>query len=271
MEEKKNHSNDPSDTQPITPDGKYTFKDGGGISPQGGGSDDDFDEDDNIMDFVDDKLPDFETTKYDDELGLPLRPDFDPKCPEKGWEEINTPNIKKDPFSKKYTHNCQRCVICFELWCRGYEAIAAPRGGKEDKIFNASKSGVKNYLAFLGIGWDEELSSYYGKQAFGHRVSTQTKEMAKRMAAEGEGARFVVRYSHSYGGHIVNAVVKGGVVLIYDAQDATRGVKAIDSEEYVEYLRSLGTKPTSMVYFRTDNRKIGMPEQLGMVTTSKRK
>lgn len=128
MEEKKNHSNDPSDTQPITPDGKYTFKDGGGVSIYG-----DEEDDDGIFDYVDDKLPDFafgeestqtdEGTQYDNEYGLPLRKDFDPNNPAKGFEAINS--IERKELQKIYNSAYK------EMWDIYKVLKANPSGSKE--------------------------------------------------------------------------------------------------------------------------------------------
>ena len=120
---------------------------------------------------------------------------------------------------KKYTQNCQRCVVAYEMRRRGYD-VEADAWDAESRLgynYNNLKKSFLNYDEYIntqsydtrpdGSPWANR------KQLF--------KAAEKNMLSEGEGARFIVDWNWKKfkSGHTINAEVIDGKLLFIDSQN----------------------------------------------------
>lgn len=150
----------------------------------------------------------------------------------------------KSAERKKYTNNCQRCVIAYEMRRRGYDVEAAE--WQNDGLGIGYRNLSKSFSDFK-----EENVHHYNNDKYGNKFSSRgalIRQMAKDMLEEPEGARFILNWDWKCfdAGHTVNAEKRNGTIEIYDAQNGKKySIKdLIDRKDL---------RATTLEWIRTDN------------------
>lgn len=127
------------------------------------------------------------------------------------------PNLtQKGDFSRKWTHNCQRCVWAFEAQRRGYDVEARARTSNN----NYASMDQRLKESFLNVATNLK------PKLVGSWLSTpKAKDLTAQILAYGEGTRgMIIGVRGSGGGHVFNWEVENGKVKFYDGQTGTSGM-----------------------------------------------
>lgn len=283
VSEKRNNSDDPNETQPITSDGKYTFKEGGSVL--GDSKNDGDTSEPNDINFGDEDLLEFGSDVSDswseNGEGIPFKKyyDFNPYRPTNSMRLVNP---KYYTNKEEYIRNCQRCYATFELRCRGYDveakesvlvgddpAFEIDKDEKKriDDIIMGSiglsdfyrllkaKSFSKRYITIFK-GLNEEFADFNNSLGLEPDVESVIEAIDDIVRKGGEGSRYALSLEWKGGeGHICNVVNVGGLSMIFDSQSN----RITSLSEYI------GLCNTSKVFFgRIDNKEID-PKALGIL------
>lgn len=209
-------------------------------------------------------------------LKLKKRKDFDPSDPAKGFESINNAEYRKlldetNDFIKQYnsvalksyfsateelkelqkkidkskanfrkvSHNCQRCVVAFLLWCKGYEVHAGylPKG---DKL-----QSNDNYFKIFSSDYNNKNIQ---RNVYAHSVAGNIAHMNETTAGDPDGSIYIISILYSpTKGHVFNAIKEKGQLEFYDAQT---GKKYNGSEYILKYTNKI--RPTETEMTRVD-------------------
>lgn len=153
------------------------------------------------------------------------------------------PNYSGD--YREFSHNCQRCVVAYELRRRGYNVTALP----------TYEGDTKNQVAYR----DNAKGTFEGRWKGAFRkaktvnvgATTERKVMSnidKQMSKAGEGSRGVIQiFYKGGGGHVFNVERKNGKTVYMEAQ--TGKVKNMAKTLTM-------VKTQSVNFVRTDNLRI---------------
>lgn len=159
------------------------------------------------------------------------------------------PLFDKTGSYAEYTHNCQRCVVTYELRRRGYDVVTNPtyNGDKwprvsawQQKGFGTGFNTRDNWTGFFRHAKVDNVGASMNK--------TVEKNINDKMKQYGNGARAVVGVNWQRGGgHVFNVENVNGNIVAVDAQTGRRSSlsKALS-----------GSVPSSTQLTRTDNLRI---------------
>lgn len=132
---------------------------------------------------------------------------------------------------KKYTHNCQRCVMAYEARCRGFDVTAKERQLSGDTLPNMNDPN----------GWPSVFEDKDGKTPVPEKLCMQDgkywsttqqaiDDIKRKMESYGDGARAIVRIGRfaddlsRIDGHVFIAEQIDGKTVFCDPQSASHKV-----------------------------------------------
>lgn len=195
-----------------------------------------------------------------------------PKAPETtAAESLSLVNVDhyneslKHPYKSKerdkYTCNCQRCVIAYEMRRRGYDVEAGPyeRGDNLAIWKNNIRKSFSNYDEYVH-------TQKYDTRPDGSKYSSRSqliKAMEADMLNKGEGARFILDWDwkNFSCGHTVNAEIIDGKVSIFDSQTG-------NSYSIQDLINRKDLRATTLTCTRVDNLELS-GDVKGVVTWKK--
>ena len=132
----------------------------------------------------------------------------------------------RDKGDKKFTHNCQRCVMAYEVRCRGFDVTAKERQLLDDTL------PIMNHPQ----GWPSVFVDKNGNTPIPERLSSKTTqnaidEIEAKMASYGDGARAIIRIGRfaddgsRLSGHVFVAEQINGKTVFCDPQSASIDAK----------------------------------------------
>lgn len=131
---------------------------------------------------------------------------------------------------KKYTHNCQRCVMAYEVRCRGFDVTAKERQLSDDELPIMKHPN----------GWPSVFVDKNGNTPIPETVDATTTQQAisnieSKMASYGDGARAIIRIGRAaydtsrLCGHVFIAEQINGRTVFIDPQTASYKGAPIDA------------------------------------------
>lgn len=175
---------------------------------------------------------------------------------EKGKKKSVTDALKNvNPFYSRayseYSHNCQRCVVAYELRRRGYDVEAQPTFAG-DTWNQVRVVGNQRYGRWRGA-FRNAVTENVG--ARGNSAKAEAKvldNLREKMKSYGPGARAVVniQYRGQRNGHVFNVENQGGQISFIDAQTGTR----YNTGSMRNLLHIVETKTVGLT--RTDNLRV---------------
>lgn len=131
---------------------------------------------------------------------------------------------------KKYTHNCQRCVMAYEVRCRGFDVIAKERQINGDKL-----PIMDDPNGWPSVFVDKNGNTPIPEQVSNLSIQDAISDIEGKMASYGDGARAIVRIGRfaddgsRLSGHVFVAEQINGKTVFVDPQSASCSKIPIDA------------------------------------------
>ena len=132
-----------------------------------------------------------------------------------------------------FDNNCQRCIVAFEMRCRGLDVVAKRKPDGKDPYWTP-------VLAFK-----DAVVVHPQARSSGEIFDSYTRAILSDNSPV--GSRYVIFANWGDSGHVMNAVKGSDVITIYDGQTG----KAYAEDKAKAFLSA--ASPDRLSYFRTDN------------------